>query len=115
VEKPHVNIRRLSGATVIELVGEHDLSTHADVERALMEIGPGHACIVDLSPATFIDSSILSVLVQATSRSGACATTVVVAPPGGAAARVLEITHAKTVVHVCGSLDEALESVMIPE
>jgi anti-anti-sigma factor len=110
-----VDIRRVSGATVIELVGEHDLSTHGDVERALMEIGAGQACIVDLSQATFIDSSILTVLVQATSRNGACATTVVVAPPGGAAARVLEITQATTILNVCGSLDEALESVTISE
>jgi anti-anti-sigma factor len=115
VEKPHVNIRRVPGATVIELVGEHDLSTHADVERALMEIGSGDACVIDLSPATFIDSSILTVLVHATSQSAACESTVVVAPPGSAAARLFEITQATSVVRVCGSLDEALDSVMISE
>ena len=115
MEKPRVNIRRLSGATVIELVGEHDLSTHGDVERALMEIGSGEACIVDLSPATFLDSSILTVLVHATSQDGLCATSVVVAPPGSAAARLFEITKATSIVNVCGSLDEALESVMISE
>jgi anti-anti-sigma factor len=115
VEKPRVNIRRLSGATVIELVGEHDLSTHGDVEHALMEIGSGEACVVDLSPATFVDSSILKVLVHATSQEGACASAVVVAPPGSAAGRLFEITRATSVVKVCGSLDEALESVMILE
>jgi anti-anti-sigma factor len=115
VEKPRVNIQRRSGATVIELVGEHDLSTHGDVERALMEIGSGEVCIVDLSPATFIDSSILTVLVHAMSQEGACATSMVVAPPGTAAGRLFEITHAATVAKVYGSLDEALESVMISE
>ena len=80
-----------------------------------MEIGPGQACLVDLSAATFIDSSILTVLVQAGSRDGASATTLVVAPPGGAAARVLEITQASIILNMCRSMDEALESVMISE
>jgi anti-anti-sigma factor len=115
VEKPRVNIGRVSGATVIELVGEHDLSTHGDVERALMEIGSGEACIVDLSSTTFIDSSILTVLIRAISQNGACATSVVVAPPGSAAGRLFEVTHATSVVKVCESLDEALDSVMISE
>jgi anti-anti-sigma factor len=115
VEKPRLTIRRVAGAVVIELVGEHDLSTHGDVERALMEIGSEEACIIDLSPATFIDSSILTVLLQATTRDGGCASTVVVAPPGTAAARLFEITQAASVVEVCLSMGEALESVMISE
>jgi anti-anti-sigma factor len=115
LEKPRVNLRRVSGAVIIELAGEHDLSTQDDVERALMEIRSGDACVIDLSPATFIDSSILTVLVQATSRDGACSTTIVVAPPGTPAARLFEITQATSVVKVCPSLDEALDSVMIPE
>jgi anti-anti-sigma factor len=115
VEKPQVNIRRVSDATVIELVGEHDLSTRRKVERALMDMDAGEACVVDLSPATFIDSSILTVIVHATSQSGACATTVVVAPPDSAAARLFEITQATSVVTVCSSLEEALDSIMVTE
>jgi anti-anti-sigma factor len=115
VEKPRVSIRRVSGAVIVELVGEHDLSTHGDVERALMEITSGEACVIDLTPATFIDSSILTVLVQATTRDGLCASTVVVAPPQSAAARLFEITQATSVVEVCPSLDDALDSVMISE
>jgi anti-anti-sigma factor len=110
-----VSIRRVSGAVIVELVGEHDLSTHGDVERALMEITSGKACVIDLTPATFIDSSILTVLVQATTRDGLCASTVVVAPPQSAAARLFEITQATSVVEVCPSLDDALDSVMISE
>ena len=115
MEKPRLNIRRVSGAVIVELIGEHDLSTHGEVERALMEISPGEACIIDLTPATFIDSSILTVLVQATTREGLCASTVVVAPPGSPGARLFEITQATSVVRVCSSLDEALDSVMISE
>jgi anti-anti-sigma factor len=115
VEKPRVNIRRVPAAVIVELAGEHDLSTHGDVERALMEIASGEACIIDLSSATFIDSSILAVLVQATARDGACASTIVVAPQDSAAVRLFDITGATTLVTVCSSLDEALDSVMISE
>lgn len=115
MEKPRVNIRRVPGAAVIELVGEHDLSTHGDVERALMELGSGEACIIDLSAAPFIDSSILTVVVQSTTGDGACSTTIVVAPPDSAAARLFEITQATSVVTVCPSLEAALESVTISE
>ncbi len=115
MEKPHLNIRRISGATVIELVGEHDLSTQGDMERALMETGSGEASVVDLSPATFIDSSILAALVRAASPGGTGASIVVVAPPGSPAGRLFEMTRATSIVKVCGSLDEALESVMISE
>ncbi len=108
MQKPRVTVRRISGAAVIELAGEHDLSTHGDVERALMEIGPEEACIVDLSRATFIDSSILTVLVRAALQERACVTMVVVAPPGSAAARLFQVTGAATVVQACESLDEAL-------
>lgn len=115
MRKPRVTVRRVAGAAVVELDGEHDLSTQGDVERALMAIDSREACVVDLSPATFIDSSILTVLVQATSRGGARATTIVVAPPDSPAARLFELTGAARVVTVCGSVDEALACVMISE
>lgn len=115
MEKPRVTVRQIPGAALIELAGEHDVSTQDAVELAVAAIGPGEACVVDLSGAAFIDSSILAVLIRATSRHGACATTIVVAPPGSAAARLFELTQATSVVQVCPSLDEALDFVMDPK
>jgi len=110
-----VKVRRVAGAVVIQLVGEHDVSTVASLDAALGRIGPDEARIVDLSAATFIDSSILTTLVGAASRDGGAAATVMVAPPGSAAARLFELTRAAAAMSVYESADAALAGVMIRE
>jgi anti-sigma B factor antagonist len=115
VEKARITVRRVAGATVVELAGEHDLSTHGEVSAALEGVDPETPCVVDLSSAAFIDSSILAALIQAALRDGPSPQTVVVAAPGSAPARLFELTQATTVVQVCPSLDDALDSVMIRE
>jgi len=115
VNKPRVSVRRMQGGAVIELHGEHDLSTKAAVERALAGVGPAETRVVDLSSATFIDSSILRTVVAAVSRDGASAPTLVVAPPRSAAARLFGLTGADDVVRLYPAMDEALARVMISE
>ena len=84
MQQSRVNVRRVTGAAVVELVGEHDVSTVASVAEALERIGPEDARIVDLSAATFIDSSILSALV------GACDGELSVGAIVGALSQLLE-------------------------
>jgi anti-anti-sigma factor len=115
VQQSRVNVRRVSGAAVIELVGEHDVSTVASVTGALGTIGPEEARVVDLSAATFIDSTILTALVGAASRDGGAAKTVMVAPPGSAAARLFELTRAAAAMSIYESADAAVARVMIRE
>jgi len=115
VQQPRVQVRRAAGAAVIELVGEHDVSTVASLADELGRIGPEEARVVDLSAATFIDSSILTTLVGAASREGCAAATVMVAPPGSAAARLFELTHAAAAMSIYESADAALARVMIRE
>jgi anti-anti-sigma regulatory factor len=55
-------LRRGEYAAVVVLHGEHDLATCEGVRVALAPL-LGHV-LVDLSPCTFIDSSIISVLVH---------------------------------------------------
>ena len=43
--------------------GEHDLSTAPELRARLHELGEGSAVIIDLDDTTFVDSSILGVLV----------------------------------------------------
>jgi len=76
---------------VVELSGEHDLSTVGDLRESLEAIfAQGTLVVIDLSAATFIDSSILGELVRAQRRvdrdSGE--QLAVVAPAGGFAARL---------------------------
>ena len=115
MQQPRVNVRRVAGAAVIELVGEHDVSTAESVDAALGTIGPKEARIVDLSAATFIDSSILTTLVGAASRDGGAAATVMVAPRGSPAARLFELTQAAAAMSIYESADVALARVMIRE
>jgi len=53
-------------AIVIELAGEHDIHTAPELrERVADALSQGLPLVVDLTPATFIDSSILGVLIGA--------------------------------------------------
>jgi anti-sigma B factor antagonist len=48
---------------VLVISGEHDLSTAPELRARLHELGDADAVIVDLDQTTFVDSSILGVLV----------------------------------------------------
>ena len=53
-------------AEVVVLIGEHDLGTVPRVKEALASAAAdGKAVLVDLSSATFVDSSILGALLEA--------------------------------------------------
>ena len=51
------------GWPVLALSGEHDLSTAPELRARLHELGDTSAVIIDLDETTFVDSSILGVLV----------------------------------------------------
>jgi anti-anti-sigma factor len=54
------------GTAVVVLTGEHDLSVRAEVEDILESvIGENRIVVADLSEAEFVDSTIISLLVQA--------------------------------------------------
>lgn len=48
---------------VVALTGEHDLSTAPELRARLHDLAEGSGVIVDLDQTTFVDSSILGVLV----------------------------------------------------
>ena len=48
---------------VLVMSGEHDLSTAPELRARLHELGEADAVIVDMDQTTFVDSSILGVLV----------------------------------------------------
>ena len=62
--------RNDAGLAVLTISGEHDLSTAPNLRRRLDSLlDDGTATVVDLSPATFIDSSILGVVLDARRRA----------------------------------------------
>jgi anti-sigma B factor antagonist len=59
IEAPPVD----GGWPVLAMSGEHDLSTAPELRARLHELGETSALIIDLDETTFVDSSILGVLV----------------------------------------------------
>jgi anti-sigma B factor antagonist len=59
IEAPTVD----GGWPVLAMSGEHDLSTAPELRARLHELGETSAIIIDLDETTFVDSSILGVLV----------------------------------------------------
>lgn len=97
------------GATVIVLRGEHDMSTAGWLEAAIVSaLDAGPPVIVDLSPASFIDSSIVAVLLR--TRPGE-AVAGVVATPGEQVRKVLDLVEAGRSLPLCDDMRAALAAV----
>ncbi|MDP9188063.1 MAG: STAS domain-containing protein [Actinomycetota bacterium] len=80
---------------MLTISGEHDLNTAPGLRARLNELLDGdQGIVVDLSPATFVDSSILGVILDARRRASEAGQGFAVAQTDGAEAvgRVLEIT-----------------------
>jgi anti-sigma B factor antagonist len=99
-----------AGLTVVSITGEHDLSTAPELRRRLRKlVGEGSAIVVDLSQATFVDSSILGVILDARRRADEDGSGFAVAQADGGEAvrRVLEITGLRERLPVHGALADA--------
>ena len=81
---------------MLTIAGEHDLSTAPELRQRLDElIERGEATIVDLSAATFIDSSVLGAILDARRQAGEAGVGFAVAQNENgtkAVTRVLDIT-----------------------
>jgi anti-sigma B factor antagonist len=96
---------------VVTISGEHDLSTAPNLRRRLDNLLDEHtAAVVDLSPATFIDSSILGVILDARRRAAEANVGFAVVHANGTDAvdRVLEVTGLRAELPVHTRREEAL-------
>jgi anti-sigma B factor antagonist len=103
-----------AGIAVLTVSGEHDLNTAPQLREQLeRQIEAGSGLIIDLSPATFVDSTILGVILEARRRAiGSGLGFAVVHGDGSAAVvRVLEITGLRSELPVHGDLDAGLHAV----
>lgn len=99
-----------TGLRVVAISGEHDLNTAPDLRARLDElIEAGDPVIVDLTPATFVDSSILGVLLDARRRAQEAGIGLAVTQGDGAdaVARVLEITGLREELPVHDDVESA--------
>jgi anti-sigma B factor antagonist len=102
------------GRWLVTLVGEHDLSTAGDLRQHLDPIySTAIALVIDLSAASFIDSSILGVLVEAKQQSenSDCSRLALVVRPGSPPDRLLDLTGLRRAFVVVATVDEALASI----
>jgi anti-sigma B factor antagonist len=102
--------RNDSGLAVLTISGEHDLSTAPNLRRRLDNLlGDRTATVVDLSPATFIDSSILGVILDGRRRATEKGIGFAVVHSNGADAvdRVLEVTGLRAELPVHARREEA--------
>jgi anti-anti-sigma factor len=110
--KPRVVVTQdHSGVWLIELFGEHDLATVAELGAALEEVfSHGTRILVDMSETTFIDSSIVGALIEAQRHTEGCPDEhlVVVAPPDGRPAALFDLVEMRRLVPVAESRSSAL-------
>jgi anti-anti-sigma factor len=91
----------------VALRGEHDVATAPEVEAALADIAQrGADVIIDLSEATFADSSILQAILRYATAPGE--SFVIVALPETLPHHLLDLTAVAQLVPVCDSRDDAL-------
>jgi anti-sigma B factor antagonist len=102
------------GLAVLTISGEHDLSTAPALRRRLGGLLDERTpTVIDLSPATFIDSSILGAILDGRRRAAEADVGFAVAHSNGSDAidRVLEVTGLRAELPVHARREEALVAV----
>jgi anti-sigma B factor antagonist len=109
MDSGRITVDERDGVAVVALVGEHDLSTAPDVEAALRL--PKAGLVVDLSPTTFLDSSILGIVLTAARRAEQRQVTFTVVIPedsGSPARRIFDLTGLASALSVTADLAAAV-------
>ena len=104
-------LERKDHLAVLTISGEHDLSTAPNLRRRIDSLlDDGIATVVDLSPATFIDSSILGVILDGRRRAAEADIGFAVARSNGSDAvdRVLDVTGLRAELPVHARREEAV-------
>jgi anti-anti-sigma factor len=100
------------GVAIVSLIGEHELYSVLEVERALDNaIQEGRSVVVDLSRAEFLDSSVVAILLRAREEAhvqGASFALVIDDSTGQSVRQLFEITGLATIFRVASSREEAL-------
>jgi len=108
--------RRLDGAAwLVTLHGDYDQAVRPTLDQALSVVGRASRIIVDLSPARFIDSSVLAALLRhARPGPNGGDRLVIVAQPGGFPRRLLDLSQVGRHVRIFDTPEAALRKVVRP-
>ena len=90
---------------VVTLLGEHDIATSAEVRRALADVRGVPLVVVELADCTFMDSTVMGVLVSASRRAAAAGGRLVAVNADGIVAKALQITGIADLLHLSRDLE----------
>ena len=113
-DRPQVLVESRGTATVVALEGEHDVFTASEVRgRFSGVLDAGGPLVIDMTNASFVDSSILGAVIGALQRAREedAAVAVVLPAEGSTTHRIFEITGLLPLVPRAGTVDEAVELV----
>jgi anti-anti-sigma factor len=66
VRPDHRILHPRPGRAIVEIVGEHDLASRDTIQQLFLElVATNELVVIDISEATFIDSSFISAVIQA--------------------------------------------------
>jgi len=114
--EPTVTSTQLDGVAIVSLHGEHDVSTSDTLQRVLQDhlTGAGSRIVVDLTDATFIDSTTLNAILRSrTQADGVGVAVTLVAPVGGQPRSVLDTVHAGDFVRVFPIRELAIDALTV--
>jgi anti-anti-sigma factor len=105
---PVITVDEAPDVVTVRLTGEFDLANVPELEAALAQTSARNHVNVDLSGCQFLDSSILRVLLRATTDARARDRwlSATVPPPGSVVHRVLEIAGAFDLMDLTVAADE---------
>jgi anti-sigma B factor antagonist len=93
----------MTGGQRLDVAGELDLAASSSLRAALAELADGgHDVTLDLSAVTFIDSTALSVLVDAHTKLAAAGGRLMVTDPSLVVVRVLHLAGLFTLLDIDG-------------
>jgi anti-sigma B factor antagonist len=114
VQENRIAVDRGDGVAVIVVEGEHDVYTAPSLSEQLdVLLAEGMPFVIDLTPATFVDSSVLRVLLEARRRADERGIGFAVAlgqDDSGPVRRVLDITGLVPVLPVHSERQAAIEA-----
>ena len=96
------------GVSLVELAGELDMAATAAVRSCVDEAAGHRALVLDLSGATFVDSSMLKELLRANAELARDDTKLVLSGISPVVRRVLELTRTIALFTIVGDRDEAV-------
>ncbi len=101
-----MHVTERGGISIIELHGDYDIANVSDLSGALHALDAKDV-IVDLSACTFVDSTVLTVLIRA-STSEHRRRLVAVLRPGHPLDRVFSRAELQRVIEIAATVDEAI-------